>query len=337
MELGHQARAASSSRISFGSMKRTSSSTVRSSETSSAPRSRKSSTSASTSSSGALAPEVMPTVSTPSSHSSSDLGVVVDQVRGGAVLACDLDQAVGVRGVRRPDHEDQVTLAGELLDGDLAVGRRVTDVVGLGADDRREPRPQGGDDLRRLVDREGRLGDEGDPVGIGHLEALDLVDGLDEDDVRRRLAGGPFDLLVALVADQDDRVAVGGEAPGLDVDLGHQRAGGVDRAQPAGGGIVVDRRGDAVGGEDDHLALRDLGLLLDEDRAPRGELLDHVLVVDDLLADVDRRPVQLERALDRLDGAVDPGAVAAGRGEQDPARAGYRHRRHDRRVPMVSG
>ena len=46
-------------RISFGSMKRTDSSTVRSSETSSTPRSRKSWTRSSTSSSGALAPEVI--------------------------------------------------------------------------------------------------------------------------------------------------------------------------------------------------------------------------------------------------------------------------------------
>ena len=60
-----------------------------------------------------------------------DLEVVVDQVRGGAVLARDLDQAVRVRGVRRADHQHQLALAGELLDGLLAVGGRVTDVVGL--------------------------------------------------------------------------------------------------------------------------------------------------------------------------------------------------------------
>ena len=47
------------------------------------------------------------------------------------------------------------------------------------------------------------------------------------------LAGRAFDLLVALVADHHDRVAVGGEAAGRDVDLGDQRAGGVDRAQAA--------------------------------------------------------------------------------------------------------
>ena len=58
--------------------------------------------------------------------------------------------------------------------------------------------------------------------------------GLDEDDVLRRLARGPLDLLVALVADQHDRVALLGELARLDVDLGDQRAGGVDRPQAAG-------------------------------------------------------------------------------------------------------
>jgi hypothetical protein len=75
-------------------------------------------------------------------------------------------------------------------------------------------------------------------------------------------------------------------------------------------------RGHPVGGEDDRLPLRHLGLLLDEDRAALAQLLNHVLVVHDLLAHVDRRTVQLERALDRLDSAVDAGAVPARSGEQ---------------------
>ena len=195
---------------------------------------------------------------------------------------------------------------------------------------------QGGDHLGGLVDRERRLGDEGDLVGVGDLERLDFVGGFDQDDAVGRLAGRPFDLLVALVADHHDRVAVGGEAAGGDVDLGHQRAGGVDRAQAARGGVLVDGRGDAVGGEDDHLALGHLGLLLDEDRAALGELLDDVLVVDDLLAHVDRRAVELERALDRLHGAVDAGAVAARGGEQDPFRGRCGGRGHDSRVASAA-
>ena len=70
-------------------------------------------------------------------------------------------------------------------------------------------------------------------------------------------------------------------------------------------------RGDAVRRVDDRRARRHLGLLVDEDRAARLEIADDVDVVDDLLADVDRRAVVLERLLDRLDGALDPGAVAA--------------------------
>ena len=68
---------------------------------------------------------------------------------------------------------------------------------------------------------------------------------------------------------------------------------------------------------------RDVALVLDEDRAPRLEVADDVDVVDDLLADVDRRAVVLERALDGLDGALDAGAVAA-RGRKEDALDGHR-------------
>ena len=52
---------------------------------------------------------------------------------------------------------------------------------------------------------------------------------------------------------------------------------------------------------------------IDEDGAAVGQLADHVPVVDDLLAHVDRGAEVLERPLDRVDGPVDTGAVAAWR------------------------
>ena len=132
------------------------------------------------------------------------------------------------------------------------------------------------------------------------------------------LAHRALDLLVAGVADQHDRVALGGELDRLAVDLGDQRARRVDRPQRAPLGVGVDGRRDAVGGEDGDRALGDRVVeLLDEDRPALAQLRDDVLVVDDLLAHVDRRAVQLERALDGLHGAVDAGAVAARRGEQE--------------------
>jgi hypothetical protein len=70
----------------------------------------------------------------------------------------------------------------------------------------------------------------------------------------------------------------------------------------------ADGRRDAVRGEDDGRAFGNLVELLDEDGAATLELGDDVLVVDDLLADVDRRAALLECELDRLDRALDTGA-----------------------------
>ena len=58
---------------------------------------------------------------------------------------------------------------------------------------------------------------------------VDVGRAVDQVDVVGRLAGGADDLLVALVADQQDVVVVGGEPARLVVHLGDQRAGRVDR------------------------------------------------------------------------------------------------------------
>jgi len=57
----------------------------------------------------------------------------------------------------------------------------------------------------------------------------------------------------------------------------------------------VDRRRDSVGREDDGRAFGNLVHLVDEDCAHRLEVADDMDVVDDLLADIDGRAVQLER------------------------------------------
>ena len=123
------------------------------------------------------------------------------------------------------------------------------------------------------------------------------------------------------MAHQDDVVVFLREAHGLAVHLGHERAGRVDRGEVAGGGGLVDGRGDAVRGEHDAGALGHVVGLLDEDRAALGQRLDDELVVDDLLAHVDGRAVQLEGLFDDVDGAVHAGAVSARSGQEDAAAA----------------
>jgi len=66
-----------------------------------------------------------------------------------------------------------------------------------------------------------------------------------------------------------------------------------------------------VRAEDGHRALRHLRQLLDENRALGLQAVDDELVVNDLVAHVDRRAVFLERPLDDLDRPHDARAEAA--------------------------
>ena len=51
--------------------------------------------------------------------------------------------------------------------------------------------------------------------------------------------------------------------------------------------------------------------LVDEHRALGAQVFHHIAVVDDLMAHVDRRAMQFQRALDDVDGAIHPGTEAA--------------------------
>ena len=174
-----------------------------------------------------------------------------------------------------------------------------------------------GDDDVGVVDAQGCLGEIGDLVGVGDVEALDVVGGLDEDHLVGGFAHGADDLVVAFVADQDDGVAFPGVLDGFEVDLGHERAGGVDGAELAAPGLVADLGRDAVGAVEERGALGDFVERLDEDGAAAPEPLDDELVVDDLVIDVERRAEEIERPLQALDRHVDPRAEAAGIGQDD--------------------
>ena len=128
---------------------------------------------------------------------------------------------------------------------------------------------------------------------------------------------------MALVADQQDGVAVPVEPLRLQVHLRHQRARRVDDPEPAEVGVRIHLRRHAVGRQDDHRALGDLRLLLHEDRALPLQVPDHVEVVHDLLADVDRRAIDPEGSLHGVDGSLHARAVAARPGQQDSAGHGF--------------
>ena len=67
-------------------------------------------------------------------------------------------------------------------------------------------------------------------AGSATSTCLGILLGLDQDGVAGGFAQGA-DLFVVLVADQHDGVALAGELDCLQMDLGHQRARGVDDIQ----------------------------------------------------------------------------------------------------------
>ena len=113
------------------------------------------------------------------------------------------------------------------------------------------------------------------------------------------------------MADEENVAARCGVTADLAVHLQDQRTGGVDGVQRPPPRLAMDGLGDAVGGEN-HWAVRlDRVKLVDKDRAHGGKAFDHMGVVNNLVAHINRRAVQGEGLLDGADGALHAGAKSA--------------------------
>ena len=148
-------------------------------------------------------------------------------------------------------------------------------------------------------------------------ESLDVGDGFDEMDAAFTLAHRPLDLRMSGVADHHDRPAVVAHAGYFNMDLGDERAGSVEYSKAPRLGVGAHCLRDTVRRKHDRAAGGDFVQLLDEYRAFRLQIIDHELVVDDLVADVDRRAELRKRLFDDGDRAVDTGAKTAWIGEHD--------------------
>ena len=246
-----------------------------------------------------------------------DLVGAVDEMSADAPLACQFGQPLTVGAVLAAQHDHDVGARGEEADGLLAVLGGVADVVLGRPDDLREAFLEPADDPRGVVDGERRLREVGEFVAGAEGKRVDFLGGFHEREGIGRLAHRADHLVVPLVADEHDVVALLRVLDRLQVDLRHQWAGGVDRPQPAVRRHAAHLGGDSVRGEEQHRPLRHLLHGVHEHRPLLHEPVDHVAVVDDLVEDVDRGAVDANRGLQRLDRHVDAGAEAARAGEQD--------------------
>ena len=260
---------------------------------------------------------------TPDSGHTFEPGLVhfvgeVNAVGGlGAVFQGNLHEADGVGGIGGAHHDDQVGLRGNLLDGHLAVGGGVADVVAGRILQRREALLQQPDRFHRFIHAQRGLRKPDDLFRVPDRHFVHFVRAVDDLDVLGGFTGGSFNFLVAVVADQEDVEVVLGKADSFPVHLGHQRAGGVNGAKATVLGRLHYRGRYAVGRKNHQGAFGDLVGLVNEDGTLFLEGADHVNVVDDLLADVDRRTVVFQRLLNGNNGTVHSGAVAAGSREQN--------------------
>ena len=104
------------------------------------------------------------------------------------------------------------------------------------------------------------------------------------------------------------------------MNFGHEGARGVDRLKLACGGLGMNLRRYPMRRKHHAGTLGHLVRLVDEDRPTLGERLHDEPVVHDLLADVHRGAVVLDRLLDGDDRTVDARAVAARGSQQHPLR-----------------
>src|SRR2546430_1633784 len=95
------------------------------------------------------------------------------------------------------------------------------------------------------------------------------------------------------------------------MNLGDQRASGVNDSQLAGFGFVAHRWRHAMGAENQHCAVRNLFNGFDKDRAAAAQLLDHVSVMHDFMVNIHWRTIGFEGQLDDIHRAHHAGAKAA--------------------------
>src|SRR6185295_11394207 len=121
-------------------------------------------------------------------------------------------------------------------------------------------------------------------------------DSLHQNDRRRNLPHRALDLRMAGMPDEDEGTPLRDVALALVVDLGDQRTGGVEHRERPIGGLLLDAARHPMRAENRDGVVRYFRKRLDEAGAFRLQALDHMLVMDDLMAHVDRRSILLKRA-----------------------------------------
>ena len=152
------------------------------------------------------------------------------------------------------------------------------------------------------------LGKIADALGVGQFQIVHVFQRLHQIAALRYFTQRADHFVMILVSDQDDAEAVARETHRFQMHFGDQRTRGVDHVQAALLGLAAYFGRHAVRAENRPRAGRYFVEFLDKHRARGAQLLHHVLVMHNFLADINRRAVQIERNLHYVDSPDDAGA-----------------------------
>ena len=125
---------------------------------------------------------------------------------------------------------------------------------------------------------------------------------------------------MTIVTDEQDVKTVFGKASGFVVNFGHQRARCINGAQVSSCCFFVNNRRHPVGRKNDQGTFGNLVGFVNKNRSTLFKRVHHMLVVNDLFADIDRSPIKFEGFLNCLHCTVHSGAISTRGSEQDLTR-----------------
>src|SRR5690242_9140046 len=122
---------------------------------------------------------------------------------------------------------------------------------------------------------------------------------------------------MALVPDQYDRIALTCVFDGFKVDFCYQWARGIDDLEVFGFGFFPYLWCYTMGAKHDCSPRRNLEQRIDKYDSFRAQLIDHMTIVDDLFANIERLLVHIESDIVDVDCTHYAGAETAGLGEKN--------------------
>src|SRR5665213_3141147 len=116
----------------------------------------------------------------------------------------------------------------DVLHRDLPILRGIADILRVRPHNVRKLRLKGMNDVARLIETEGRLREVSHAIRVRNFEGGDFFRRRNHMRDVRSLAQGSLDFVMIAMPDQYQREALPGKIDGFDVNLGHQRASGID-------------------------------------------------------------------------------------------------------------